>query len=144
MSTEQEPGAVRRWIDQQIRQARTYTFNEMQDWADTHDAEDAQLRESRDFKDKELADDAIRISKLYATLSEREALLARLVSVVKAARGTHGEMCSDWGNCQFVREADAALAAARAVAPADPWGCPECRMGFHQHTETCSRRAVAP
>ena len=86
-----------------------------------------------------------------AVLGEREALLARLVSTLETtAEVFHnvyhctGTTVTPWRECDFNRcEVNrAALAAARAVAP-DPWGCPECRMGFHQHTETCSR-AVAP
>ena len=70
--SEQEPGAVRHWIDQQIRQARTYTFNEMQDWADAHDAEDAQREDI--------------IGDLLAERAEREPLLARLVEALRAVR----------------------------------------------------------
>ena len=112
MSTEQEPGAVETRYRLSLPATRAWSAREIEnlDYFRAHDAEGARsFMRSRQLGTK--------LHKAETKLAEREALLARLVEALKAGRGTHGELCSDWENCQFVREADAALAAARAVAP---------------------------
>ena len=143
---EQEPGAVEFRVLQMhlgpspISEALRVSYRQLREWCAAHDAEDAR-REARliEFRN-ELSDHNTCVAGFQAAAAEREALLARLVEVGDKLMAEHdGDFGPEFGTLEMLR---AALAAARA-ADGEPWGCTECRMGFHQHTETCSR-AVAP